>query len=547
MTKWDLEADVVVIGSGGAALTAAILAHDHGARTVVLERSNKVGGTTATSGGALWAPMNSHMKELDISDSREESLEYCLKLTEGRAADSVVESYVDNAHKMADYLERTTPLVLGAMTMADYHPEEPGGKLGGRALEAQLYDINALGEWKDKVRSHAIPVMNHMTTEEQFRVYKMILNASNMPMDLVLERMDKGLVGRGNALIAGLLKGCLDRGITVHLETRALELVRENGRVVGVQADKAGKDYLVKAAGGVILGCGGFEWNDDLKNKHLQGVITHPVSPPFNEGDGTLMAAEVGADMINMHEAWWFPSTVVPGEEYEGRRYHQLCVTERTCPHSILVNAAGRRFVNEAASYNDMVKPFFRFNENGTGYRNMPCWLILDSQYREKYHLLTVLPDDPDPEWLIKDDTLEGLAETIGVDRQGLVETVARFNGFARAGKDLDFDRGYSAYERYMGDRSAPHPNLGSIEKAPFFAVQLHPGALGTKGGPRTDKDAQVLDVRGRAIPGLYAIGNTASPVSGPGYYGPGGTVGPGMTFGYLAGIHAAGEAKKQK
>jgi len=550
MTNWNLETDVLIVGSGGGALTAAILAHDHGANTVVVERSSLVGGTTAVSGGALWTPMNTHMKDLGISDSREEALEYCLKITEGRAADTLVEAYIDTAHIMADYLEAKTPLVFSAMTMPDYHPQEKGAKTGGRCLESNLYDINELGEWKGKVRPNAIPFMNHQTTEEQYSTYKMMVNAANMPADLVMERMDKGLTGRGHALIAGLLKACLDRNITILLETRALDLISEDGRVIGVRTQKEGKDYLVKALGGVILGCGGFEWNEKLKNKYLQGVITHPHSPPFNEGDGIIMAAEVGADLINMHEAWWMPALEVSGDEYEGRPYSYVCVTERSCPHNIIVNRRGRRFVNESASYNEMMKAFFFVNENGTGYRNLPCWQICDSQYRESYTFLTICPGDPDPEWIIKDNTLEGLSKKIGVDADGLVETVKRFNGFVQDGKDQDFERGTYAYDQYMGDMDrgpGPAANLGSITKPPFYALQIYAGAIGTKGGARTDKDAQVLNVRGKAIAGLYAIGNTMAGVSGPGYYGPGGSIGPGMTFGYRAGIHAAGEAKKQR
>jgi succinate dehydrogenase/fumarate reductase flavoprotein subunit len=452
------------------------------------------------------------------------------------------------AQQVVDYVESNTPVAFSPMTMPDYHPEEEGAKPGGgRSIEPKVYDLNELGEWKDKVRPNALPFMMAVCSEELWGKYKVNLSAKNLPIDLIMERMDKGLVVQGNALIGGLLKASLDRGITMVLETRALELIREEDRVIGVRAEKEGKEYLVRARGGVVLACGGFEWNDHLKAKYLQGVITHPNTPPFNEGDGITMAAELGADLANMHEAWWFPSTVVPGEEYEGRPYSQLCIAERTCPHSILVNRRGRRFVNEAANYNDMVKSFFHPNENGTGYRNLPCWAILDAQYRENYTLITVTPEDPDPEWLIKDDTLEGLAQKIGVDAKGLAETVTRFNGFAGEGKDPDFGSGDSGYERYTGDIYAPHPTLGTIEKPPFYAVQIFPGSLGTKGGPRTNKDAQVLDVRGKVIPGLYAAGNTAAPVSGPAYYGGGGTIGVGMTFGYLAGIHAANEAKSGK
>ncbi|MFB3813521.1 MAG: FAD-binding protein [Terriglobales bacterium] len=546
MRKWDLEADVVVVGSGGAALIAAIAAHEHGAKPVVLERTDKVGGTTAISGGALWIPMNSHMKELGIQDTREEALSYCKKLTDGRADDVLVERFIDVGPELIQFIESKTPVAFSPMTMPDYHPEEKGAKRGGRSIEPKVFNLNELGEWKDKVRAHALPFMGVVTSEELWNTYKVLLNARNLPIDLMMERMDKGLYVHGKALIGGLLKTCLDRKIPVILETRGRELVRENRRVIGVRAEKDGKDFFVKAIGGVVLACGGFEWSEELKKKFLQGVITHPNTPPFNEGDGIIMAAELGADLANMHEAWWMPSTAIPGDQYEGRPYSNLCIGERTAPHSILVNRQGRRFVNEAATYNEVVKPFFNVNENGAGYRNLPCWAIMDAQYREKYHVLTALPEDPDPEWLVKDDTLEGLAAKIGVDSHGLVETVSRFNGFVRQGKDLDFGRGDSAYDRFVGDKTTPHPVLGTLEKPPFYAVPIYPGSLGTKGGPRTNKDAQVLDVRGNAIPGLYAAGNVMAAVSGPSYYGGGGTLGVGMTFGYLAGIHAAKEAKSQ-
>jgi succinate dehydrogenase/fumarate reductase flavoprotein subunit len=356
--------------------------------------------------------------------------------------------------------------------------------------------------------------------------------------------MDKGLVAQGNALIGSLLKACLDRNVTFLLETRALELIRENRRVIGLAAKRGGKDYLVKARGGVILACGGFEWNERLTTSLLAGTITHPHSPPFNEGDGLIMAAELGADLANTSEAWWYPALVVPGEEYEGRPLSRLMFAERICPHTILVNRYGQRFVNEAAPYNDMMKAFFHFDPNAYGYRNLPCWTVFDAQYREKYIFTTVMPDDPDPEWVIKDDTLEGLARKTGIDSEGLETTVTRFNGFVREGKDRDFGRGTSAYDRLNGDTEAPHPNLGTIEKQPFYALPVHSGAIGTKGGPRTNSRGQVLNVRGKIIPGLYAAGNVMAGISGPGYYGGGCTISTGMTWGYICGVNAAGEEK---
>ncbi|MBE0595890.1 MAG: FAD-binding protein [Desulfuromonadales bacterium] len=547
MRDWDMEADVVVVGSGGGAFTAAIVAHDKGAKPVILEKSSKLGGTTAVSGGAMWVPLNKHMAKLGIPDSREEALAYCKKLTAGRADDRLVETYVDTAHQALDYLESHTLVRYSPMTMPDYHPEEPGAKPGGRSIEPSVFDINLLGEWKEKVRPNALPFMAAVTCEELWGEYKVNINPANLPIDLIMGRMDNGEVVQGNALIGACMKACLDRDIPMLVDTPAVELIREEGRIVGVRAQREGKDFFVKANGGVVLACGGFEWSESLKAKFLPGVLTHPNTPPHNEGDGIVMAAEVGADLANMSEVWWMPTTSVPGEEYEGRPYSQLCIAERACPHTILVNRQGKRFVNEASNYNDMGKAFGNFNENGTGYRNLPAWAILDSQYRTKYSLLTVSPGDPDPDWFIKDDTLEGLAEKLGIDVAGLLETVERFNGFVCDGKDRDFGRGDSAYDRFVGDVSAKFPNLGTIEKGPFYAAPMYPGSLGTKGGPRTDEHAQVLDVRGRVISGLYAVGNTAAAVSGPSYYGGGTCIGLSVTFGYLAGIHAAGESKKQK
>jgi 3-oxosteroid 1-dehydrogenase len=547
MNQWDMEVDVVVVGTGGAAFAAALLAQDNGAKTVMLERSDKIGGTTSVSGGALWVPMNHHMKALGIPDSREEALAYCKTLTDGRAADDLVEAFVDTGALVVEYVEKNTPVRFGPMTMADYHPELPGAKPMARSIEPQIWNINELGEWRDKIRPNALPFMCAVTCEELWGTYKVNIKPANLPIDLIMDRMDKGMVVQGNALIGGMLKTAIERGIDILLETRGVQLIKDPNRVIGVRAEREGKDFFIKAKGGIILACGGFEWNEKMKSTYLPGVLTHQNSPPFNEGDAVIMAAEVGAELANMHETWNMMSMCIPGEEYEGRPYSQLCIAERACPHCILVNRRGKRFANEAANYNDLGKAFSHFDENGVGYRNIPCWSILDTQYRERYSMMTVSPGDPEPEWFTRAGTLEELAAKIGVEAQGLLETVARFNEFVRNGKDLDFGCGDSAYDRFVGDPTAPHPNLGTIEKAPFYAVQIHPGSLGTKGGPRTNRDAQVLDVRGNVIPGLYAAGNAMASVAGGSYYGGGATIGLGMTFGYLAGIHAAGEAKKQK
>jgi succinate dehydrogenase/fumarate reductase flavoprotein subunit len=538
---WDEEVDVVVVGSGGSGLTAAILARDQGAQVLALERSDKVGGTTAVSGGGLWIPLNHHLEELGVRDSREEALAYCKRLTAGRAPDELVETFVDTAHQMVRYLEEHTPVELNACTLPDYQSELEGAKVGGRTLDPQPFDKKELGEWAERLRPSPL-MFFPLTIEENL---KALARPQDVPVSTIVERMKKGLVASGNSLIGRLLKGCLDRGIPLLLETRARELIREDGRVVGLRAERAGKDFLVRARGGVVLACGGFEWSEELWAKFIPGPVTHRCSPPHNEGDGLTMAAELGADLANMSETWLYPGAVIPGEEHEGHPVSRWIIGERTLPHSVLVNRYGQRFVNEGANYNDMAKAFYNFDPKAYDFCNLPCWSIMDSQYRAKYLILTVMPTDPDPEWLVKEDTLEALAQRLGIDAQGLLATVARFNDFARQGKDEDFGRGESGYERWLGDPTAHHPNLGSIEKPPFYALTVHVGAAGTKGGPRTNAEGEVLNVRGEVIPGLYAAGNAMAGVSGPGYYGGGGTIGLGMTWGYICGINAAKAAKE--
>ena len=538
--RWDQEADVVVIGSGGAGLTAAILAHDNGARVVVLERSDLIGGTTAVSGGGAWIPLNHKMQDLETSDSREEALTYCKRLTAGRAPDELVETFVDTGHRMIRYLEVNTPLRFRASTIPDYQSEMAGAKPGGRSLDPEMFHVAELGEWAEKLRPS--PLMFVPLTMDE--ALKSIGSPGSLQMTEIVGRMKAGLVGSGRALVGRLLKGCLDRGISILTGTRARQLVAEDGRVLGVRADREGGETRVGARGGVVLACGGFEWNQALWARFQPAAITHHCSPPDNEGDALIMAAELGADLGNMSEAWLYPGAIVPGEEHDGLPVSRWVMGERTLPHAILVNRRGERFVNEGSNYNDMSRALLVTDPNSLEARNMPSWCIMDNQYRQRYPILTVMPTDPDPEWLVSTESLDALAAKVGINPSGLTAAVSRFNGFARQEKDADFGRGESRYEHWMGDPNAPHPNLGTLEKPPFYALPIHLAAAGTKGGPRTDKNGRVLNVRGEVIGGLYAAGNAMAGVSGPGYYGGGGTIGLGMTWGYICGINAAAEAK---
>ncbi len=541
--KWDMETEVLVVGTGCSGLTAAIIAADEGSGVTVIERSDKIGGTTSASGGAVWAPDNHHMAEKGIKDSREDALTYCKLITKGRVPVALIEAYLDTVPRMLKYMENNTPLRFEVSTMPDYHPQFKGGHDGdsSRSLGPLPFNKGELGECMPRLRPN--PTMGLPLSFSEMDEWDSICKPQNIDFALIAQRMEAGMCGFGEALMAALYKGCLDRNIDPIINTRALELVTENDKVIGLMANQEDRSIYIKAEKGVILCSGGFEWNEELKAAFLPGEITHPNSPPYNEGDGLKMAMSVNAELANMSEAWGWISMSIPGEEYCGKPMSRGSLTERALPHVIIVNKKGKRFVNEAASYNDMFKPFWEFDENTLDYKNLPSWHIFDQQFHDKYAFLTVMPGEDMPDYIAKADTIEALAKKVGIDPGGLTAEVKRFNEFVEKGEDPDFNRGNNSFDHYWGDAdNKPNPSLGYIKKPPFYAMQNYCGTLGTKGGPRTNADAQVLHMSGKPIPGLYAAGNVMAVVSGPSYFGAGGTIGPGMTFGYLAAKHAAGQ-----
>ncbi len=534
---WD-GADIIVVGTGAAALAAAVVAHDRGARVVVVERSASVGGTTAVSGGGVWMPQNHHMAERGVDDSRAEALAYMTTMTAGRSPTVLLERYVDRGPGIVTDLERNTPLRLRAMSWPDYHPEMDGAKPAGRMLEPELFGAEALGSWGERLRR--APVLGlPLTLQEATADWRPAYFPEQFDAAEIGRRVADRKLACGQALIGALLLACLQRGIEPVLETRASEITMDGGAVSGLVVESGGRRSRLDTRA-VVLASGGYEWNATLRSRFLPGPLTHPHSPPTNEGDGLLMAMEVGADVANMNEAWWYPAASLPGEEYEGRPLSRFVGVERTAPHTIIVNRFGQRFVNEAANYNDMQKAFFSFDANEYGPRNLPSWVVFDRQYRSRYPVVGVRPGDPDPVWLPVHDSLDGLADLVGIDPVGLAETVGRWNRFVADGRDRDYGRGQSAYDRFHGDPSAPHPNLGTIEQGPFYALPVHIGSVGTKGGPRVDGDGRVLHVRDHPIPGLYGAGNVVASPAGPAYYGGGTSIGMGLVWGHLAGSHAA-------
>lgn len=532
--SWDHEVDVVVLGSGGAGLTAALTAVVAGASVEVYEKAATVGGTTAVSGGIVWIP--AHNRSPDGELTPVDALRYLRAQSLGSMDDELVETFVRTGPAMLDFIEAHSGLQFEIATgFPDYRPELPGGQpTGGRSLSAAPFDLAQLGEWATQITSFPADWSNvGFDAETRARLHAAI------------DERTGHLCVAGTALIAGLLKGLLDAGVTPHTNARAEELITEGPEVTSVRVALPERTISVRARRGVILGTGGFEWDPALAQAFLRGPMHGAVSPPNNTGDGLRMAMAHGADLANMGEAWWVPIVQIPGDTIEGKPRSRSVRLERTRPRSIIVNSAGQRFVNEACDYNSMAGAFHYLDPRG-GYVNDRGWMVFDSVHLQRYGFLGVEPGQPVPDWFCESADLAELAAKTGIDPSGLARTVESWNRHVAAGEDPDFGRGSSAYDGYWGDDSATTQagkTLGPIDTAPYYAVPVSIGAMGTKGGPRTDHDARVLHVGGEPIPGLFAAGNAMGGVTGRAYGGAGGTLGPAMVFGYRAG-HAAATGK---
>ena len=362
---------------------------------------------------------------------------------------------------------------------------------------------------------------------------------TKVPREVMEQREAANLRGCGQALVGRLLKSCLDRGIEPRTGHRAISLTQRDGRVAGVCFETADGEVEVEATGGVVLATGGFEWNRDMIRDFIRGPLERPVSIETNTGDGLKMAMRAGASIGNMQEAWWVPTIDVPNAA--GETFAWMVNRERVQPRTIMVNREGRRFANEAANYNAFGAAFHQLDPGSFDYKNLPAFMVMDHGYMTRHGLYRYRGEGAVPDWLTSADSLAELADLIGVDGAGLEETVERWNAHVGDLDDPDFGRGRSVNDTHWGDgtRTAA-ATLGPLDTAPYYAVQVRPGALGTKGGPRTNGEAQVLDLDGEVIEGLYAAGNVMASAMGMTYGGAGGTLGPGMVFGFAAGRHAA-------
>jgi 3-oxosteroid 1-dehydrogenase len=552
--------DVVVVGSGAAGMTAALTAASKGQRSVVIEKADRYGGSTARSGGGVWIPNNEALQARDVPDTAEAAHAYLHSIVGDIVARERIDTYLERGPEALSFVLANSPLRMQWVPgYSDYYPEAAGGRVGGRSVEPTPFNGKRLGsELANLEPDYGKAPLNVAVTQADYRWLNLVLRHPKGPLRvlrvglrwLLAMLTGKRLLVRGQAMAAAMRAGLLDADVPVLLGTALVDLISADGVVTGVLVREAasGQERVIHARRAVILGCGGFEHNAEMRQKYQRAPIgtDWTVGAKANTGDGILAGAKLGAGLELMDDAWWGPSIPLSGGPW-------FCLAERTLPGGIMVNERGRRFMNEAAPYVEAVHRMYggEFGRGEGPAENIPAWMIIDQRYRNRYVFAGLTPRQAFPgRWykagsLVKATTIAELAAQMGVSADALVESVDRFNGFARLGKDKDFGRGESGYDRYYGDpRIKPNPSLAPVEHAPFYAVRMVPGDLGTKGGLRTDVHARVLREDGSVIEGLYAAGNCSSTVMGHTYAGPGATIGPAITFGYLAALHAAGRVE---
>lgn len=551
MTSWNHTADVIVVGTGGGGMTAALVAAQAGLETLMIEKTEYYGGSTALSGGGLWIPNNYLLQQDGLDDSFENARTYLRHTIGDRTPQLLQDAYLENAPKMVKYLVSHSYVRFHrSVGYADYYPERPGGMADGRAIEASPFDGSKLDNDFAQLRPMLIEIPAGLAfTASEYNKLGMITStwagkwtAYKVGIRTVFNMLTGvKYLALGQALIARLRLSLKDENVPLWLNTPLKELVIENGKVVGIVAEKEGEPIRIQANKGVILASGGFARNQQMREEFQKGPINHEWSSanPGNTGDAIQLGMDAGAKVDLMNDAWWGPSSVPPDAPV---MFH---VGERSYPGAIMVNAAGKRFTNEAASYVEVVHAMYRHHTEEVPH--IPATIIMDQRYRSKYIFGTLFPMQPIPAKYIQSgyfkraNTLEELAEKCSILPKNLMETVEQFNEFARKGVDEDFHRGDSAYDRYYGDpTNKPNPCLAPIRKPPFYAVQMVPGDLGTKGGLVIDEHARVLKSDGTTFEGLYAVGNNSASVMGNTYPGAGSTIGPSMTFGYIAAKHLA-------
>ncbi len=557
---WDYETDVVCIGAGAGGMAAALTASIEGLDVIIVEKTDKVGGSTAISGGAVWIPNNAQSAGVGHPDTPEAAKLYLDRIVGNWASDAMKTAFLDAGPKMLDYLERQTELRLTARSYSpDYYPDADGAALGGRSMDPVAFDGRALGgafaTLRDPLPEFSVLGGMMVTMPDVYHLLGVtkslasFRHSAKMVMRYAADRLRHHRGTRlvlGNALAARLYKSVLDRRIPVWLSTSAKRLSVENGRVTGLVVTREGREVSLRARRGIVLATGGFP-NDPQRRREFLPSPTDlwSMAPAGNTGDGLRLGEMAGATIRSENASNVFHAPISIATQPDGSivRYPHL-VWDRAKPGLMAVNGAGRRFVNEATSYHEFGLAMY---ESHKTVPTIPAFLVCDARFIARWGLGLALPGGRSfrhlvrSGYLVEAPTLEALADKLAMDATALAQSVAEFNAGAEAGHD-PFGKGATAYNRYLGDptRTDGNPNLGTLTAAPFYAVKVYPGDIGTAGGIVTDENARVLDAQGRPIPSLYAVGNDANSVMGGTYPGPGITLGPALTFGWLAGRHLA-------
>ena len=566
--QYDHIVDVLVVGSGGGGMTAALKADAAGLSTLIVEKSPKFGGSTALSGGGIWVPGAPSQRRAGYRPDPDGVFDYLKTITGGLVSDERLRAYVDAAPEMMDFLERSSDWFefVWKPGYADYYPELPGGSERGSTINVPEIDLRKLGaEEQNLLAPLALAPKGIWFAPKDLRLFYQVRQNWRGKAVLVklIWRMFRARVfgdrmaAIGQSLMARMRLALQEHDIPLWLSSPMTELITDvDGRVVGAVVERDGKPLRIGARGGVVLATGGFDHDMEWRRRYLPLLEKDwSFGNPAATGDGIRAGEKVGAATELLDEAWWFPAMCWP----DGRL--QFMLNERMMPAQFVVNGAGKRFINEAAPYMDFAHAMIEGQQSGIDH--VPCWLVTDIASFHRYvvggHLpIPKVPFAPVPTgrkipqaWLDSGivaaaGSFEELATKIGVPPAELRNTAMRFNDLARQGHDDDFNRGDSAYDNYYGDPTLPNPNLAPLGKPPYLAFQIILGDLGTSGGLLTDEHARVLREDGSVIAGLYATGNTSAAVMGRSYAGAGATIGPAMTFGYVAAQHISENSNRE-
>jgi succinate dehydrogenase/fumarate reductase flavoprotein subunit len=560
---WDDSYDVIVAGTGAGGMSAALTAAIEGLSVLLVEKHDQVGGSTAISGGAVWIPMNAQTEAAGHPDDEDKVWRYMQATVANAAPVEMQKAFLRNGPLALEFLSKHTDVQLVARTYSpDYYPDRDGANLGGRSLDPLPFDGRKLGahfaELRDPLPEFTVlgGMMVNMTDARDLLAATRSFVAWKASMKLVLRYWADRLRGYhrgtrlllGNALAARLFKSVLDRRIPYWLSSPAEKLLRDaNGRVVGLQVRREGRLVSLRARRGVVMATGGFPWDAQLRAE-LYPEPTGPwsMSPEQNSGDGIRMAREAGGVLgpVGSSPAFWTPISILKRPDGSELRYPHL-VWDRAKPGLMAVNASGRRFVNESTSYHEFVRGMYRSHLDVP---TLPAFLICDNDFIERWGLGLALPGGRPREHLVRAGylyragTLEALAAQMGTDTAGLNASADQFNRAAESGRDEAFGKGSTSYNQYLGEPGySPNPCLGPLARGPFWGVKVYAGDIGTAYGVQCNEQAQALDANGRVIAGLYAAGNDMHSVMGGEYPAPGITLGPALTFGWVAAQHILG------